>query len=461
MNLSKSIERREALQFIAQSSIYGNLGLFVGAGFSMAVMNENGGRPIALNWTTLLSKVGKKYAIDVKKHISDGQSLPELASKLIQHISDVKKLKFNEVALEFKKHIATLTTYYPNEEARTEYGEYLEALDPSWIITTNYDLVLECLLPGKCLPLSPTEQLMAPKGIIPIYHLHGIKSVPSSIVITQEDYISLFRPNEYRHTKLPLTIKESTTLVLGYGLNDINVLTAVDWSKNVFSSTKINYPHEIFQVLYKGEEYQQKPYRNKDGIIIIEVENLPTFFEELSFDLDIERRSHKKLLKELNKINSEILNADNSQVEKFVKDEKYRKELLDMLVEYESYMISAFVDIFSKGLDYCWEKSRGNKAFYAYDWILEILLDVIINIPLEKLSPILLEIIANSFSSVCQYIGDYYGMSWEGLRLWNNHKAEIPEATILELYHIANNQKYYNMIQFLKDHFDESDIFSA
>lgn len=42
--------RKQVLQFIAKSASYGNLGLFVGAGFPKAVLNETPDDHIALSW---------------------------------------------------------------------------------------------------------------------------------------------------------------------------------------------------------------------------------------------------------------------------------------------------------------------------------------------------------------------------------------------------------------------------
>jgi hypothetical protein len=453
MELPEKLYRREALKFIAQSSIYGNLGLFVGAGFSKALMNEPDIRPIALGWLELIIKVAKKFGVNAKTLIEDGQSLPQLATAVIQEIMIQTGKEHKVIDLEFKQQICALTAYYPKKEIRTTFGDYLLKINPNWIITTNYDVVLECLLPGKCIALSPTEQLIAPNGIIPIYHLHGIKTIPSSIVVTQEDYISLFRPNEYRHTKLPLVIKESTTVLLGYGLNDMNVLTAVDWSKNVFSSAKINYPHEIFQIVFKGEKYKEEPYRNKDGIIIIEIEHLEAFFEELAFDLNIEARSSKKLAKDLKEINEAISNPTPSDIESFISKSAYRKELFNILIQYESYTISGFIEIFSKSLEKSWKKSRGDREFGAYNNILDILVDMIINIPFEKMPPILVEMLASNLNEVCGYVGDYMGMSWKAMDHWKENVDDLPEDTMTEIYNIAQNQKYFRLISFLDDNY--------
>jgi len=451
MELPEKIYRRAAMKFIAQSSIYGNLGLFVGAGFSKAIMNQPEIRPVALGWLDLIIKVAKQFEVNAKELIEAGQSLPQLATVVIQKIVSNTGKEHQAVELEFKQKICDLTAYYPNKEARETFGHYLLKINPNWIITTNYDVVLECLLPGKCVSLSPSEQLIAPKDIIPIYHLHGIKTIPSSIVVTQEDYISLFRPNEYRHTKLPLVIKESTTVLLGYGLNDMNVLTAVDWSRNVFSSATVNYPHEIFQIIYVGKKYKKHLYRNKDGIIIIEIESLEGFFEELNIDLNIVVKSSKKLAKDLKEINEAISNPSPSDIKNFINDPDYRKELFDVLIHYESYTISGFIEIFSKSLETSWEKSMGNKEFGAYNNILVILVDIIINIPFGKMPPILVEMLASNLNDVCGYVGDYYGMSWKAMEHWKENSDDLPNDTMTEIYNVAKNQKYYKLMNFISE----------
>ena len=121
MELGSIISRREALGFIAKSSIYGNLGLFIGAGFSMAIMNDEDSRAIALSWIDLIQKVAKKYDINAKEDLKEGQSLPELVTSLIERIANKQKKEYSLVALEFKHHISTFTTYYPTRDKRQIY----------------------------------------------------------------------------------------------------------------------------------------------------------------------------------------------------------------------------------------------------------------------------------------------------------------------------------------------------
>jgi len=74
---------------------------------------------------------------------------------------------------------------------------------------------------GVCVAIGPNEVPSVRKGRIPCYHLHGVRTAPQSLVVTEEDYVRLFRPADYRQTKLATLLKESVTLVLGYGLGDV------------------------------------------------------------------------------------------------------------------------------------------------------------------------------------------------------------------------------------------------
>jgi len=123
--------------------------------------------------------------------------------------------------------------------------------------------------------------MFVPKKLIPVYHIHGIRTNPKSLVVTQEDYIRLFRPNEYRQSKLSLTLKESTTVFIGYGLGDINVLSAVDWAKNVFRGETNNYPPDIIQVVVLEGTPRKEVYPDNNGTLIFEVNHLGFFFTQL------------------------------------------------------------------------------------------------------------------------------------------------------------------------------------
>lgn len=56
-------ERNKVLEFLSHSATYGNLGAFIGAGFSKAVLNDDFD-DIALSWGELLEKVSEELEVN-------------------------------------------------------------------------------------------------------------------------------------------------------------------------------------------------------------------------------------------------------------------------------------------------------------------------------------------------------------------------------------------------------------
>jgi len=194
---SKSLTRKGVLESLASSVSYGNLGLFIGAGFSKAVLETKFGS-VALSWPELLEKTARKMNIDYASIDRIGASYPEIATRICVRHSGKDAGQFKRSLREFKRGIAELTSWYPTQDQRDKFSVYLESINPSWIITTNYDLVIESLLTGRSIPLGPNDALSAPKGVVPVFHLHGIRTNPEELIIAQQDYVALFRsPQHY------------------------------------------------------------------------------------------------------------------------------------------------------------------------------------------------------------------------------------------------------------------------
>ena len=61
-NLSDTPSKSELFDFLSYSSDFGNFGLFIGSGFSKAVLNSEFNY-IALSWDELLKKGAEKFEI--------------------------------------------------------------------------------------------------------------------------------------------------------------------------------------------------------------------------------------------------------------------------------------------------------------------------------------------------------------------------------------------------------------
>lgn len=438
--LPESPTQSEVLTFISKSASYGNLGAFIGAGFSKAVLND-GDQCIALSWGELLEQSAKSLDVDYAALKKEGVGYPEIASAVCLKHSEAKGISYSEALSKLKSEIAALTSWYPDKEQREIYAKYLICLSPAWIITTNYDLIIEGLLTGKAIPLGPNDSLSSQKGVIPVYHLHGIRTNPEEIIISQEDYVALFRPSEYRQIKLALTIKESTTLLLGYGLGDVNVLTALDWSRNVFKGESINYPNDVIQVLRKDNP-SEIPYRDKNGIVIIETSTLSDFFSNFTSVraklLEIERVEQAQL----EDLSAKLDAPGNIQIEKFIDNEIFRSELLKVLSKFSIHLIASFVSFLNKCIDETWIRSKPYGAFDGYNQNLNLILDILTAFPANKFPPALFETAAYALQRVGYYIGKSLGQSYLAADTWDKRKVDLSSEMIDELLHFATQNRY-------------------
>jgi hypothetical protein len=445
--ISEKPTREEVLRFISKSASYGNLGLFIGTGFTKAVLN-NELEEIALSWSQLLEKAAAELKVDYKSIPKEGLSYPEIASRLCQVFAANLEINYKLALSHLKGIIANITCWYPNQKNRERFTQYLDAISPAWIITTNYDLVIEALLTGKSIPLGPNDQLTMPRGIVPVMHLHGVRTNPEEIIIAQEDYVALFRPNEYRQIKLALTLKESTTLLLGYGLGDVNVLTALDWSTNVFTTTNQNYPHAIVQVLRKGAP-KKLPYRDSNGILIIETDELPNFFEEYTSIRNEDLKNEDKAKQNLKTISDLLNNPREDVINRFIDEKEFRKNLLKTLSRFSIHLISGFISFLDKCIDETWHRSSPNGAFEGYNQNLSIILDILTGFKFNDIPPALFQTTAYGLDRVAVYIGKGSGQSWSAAETWMTRRKELNPKMIVELRNIANQHGYSRLLKLL------------
>ncbi|WP_313515616.1 SIR2 family protein [Sphingobacterium sp.] len=444
----KDILRNEVFEYIADSSNYGNLGLFIGAGMSKAIMNDDWDSP-ALSWGELLDICQKKLDIPDSHINRDGNSFSNIASQLAKEYSKIHSLDYYSSLSNLKQIIADTTCWYPDPNQRLFYEPILLGINPSWIITTNYDLIIENILNGKCVTLGPDDQLISRKDLIPVYHLHGLRSIPESIVISEEDYISLFRPNQYRQQKLPLLLKESTTLFIGYGLGDFNVLTALDWVQNVYSKNNYNFPNKYIQLLFV-ENPRENAYLAHNGVIVLEFNNLAAILDEIANFVKEEKKKYLEQQIELTTLNEWFSEIDDKSISNFIDDKDLRLTILEIVMEADHGLVSGFYEFFQRVMDECWLRTRPNGAFNKYSDLLDVLIDILVKMQYSTIPPALFQTIAHNMERVAYYVENKIGKSYDAFGLWNKRCTEIPSQTLSELNLIAKVRRYYDLKRILK-----------
>ncbi|AZC56257.1 SIR2 family NAD-dependent protein deacylase [Pseudomonas chlororaphis] len=444
--LPETVTREQLLQHISSSSIYGNLCLFIGAGFSKELVGDE-----ALSWGQLLKKAAEELGttFDFSNIGLIGTGYPEIASLLCRKYSESNSLPLPLSIKALKEKVAELTCWYPDDQKKTLYAEHLSLLAPAWIVTTNYDLVVESLLPGASITIGPDQPLVFPKGRTPVYHLHGVRTYPEKIVLCREDYTALFRPNEYRQIKLALTLKESTTLLLGYGLGDDNVLTAFDWSRNVFDEEVKSYPNEVIQVV-RSSTPKNNPYRGSNGALILEAIGLESFFSELMPLVSAEKESCEVLNKKLHDIRDLMVKSPDAAVVKFI-DEKDFRDLTLSFVNNSNYapLIDGFIPFFEKCIDKTFERSQSYGAFAGYSQGLTLVLDILETYGDTHMPPALFHKLAKALNRQVPFIGMKMGQSHAAGRSWSARKSALPVRQLRELRIYAQSKGWLEVVELL------------
>lgn len=427
------LKKEEVFEQICSASLQGTLGLFAGSGLTKALM-ENSKHYKAYTWGELLEVCCEEMNVDVGILKNKG-SYPEIATKICKQHSINEEIQLSESISLLKSIIAKIVTVYPEKEIQDKFSEYFDKLDFKWIITTNYDKMIETLLPGKALPISPEDSFIKIQNLTPVYHIHGINTNPDSIIITNEDYVSLFRPNDYRQSRLPFLIKESLVLMVGYSFGDLNVITAVDWSENVYTNLIKGYDFPIIQLLYK-ESPKDKPYYDPSGIIIYEISSISDFFSELlDFYEDYSSAYDEKIESIFQKMDYFTLETDEN-VSEFINDKSKRivtiKFIEDLSLEFR-FVYPNYISFLKRVIKKLEKEAEPYGAFEAYNRRLIVLLDIINNMSLQYMPTAFFLLLADSLNSLAHYIGDTPGKSYKAYETWSSKKVSIPKDMITAL----------------------------
>lgn len=163
--------------------------------------------------------------------------LPKVASALVepyyQWAWGEGKSKFSEKFFEvqapkeiyLKSHICSFIKKLKTEPSSKYEAETkaFSAIRPHCVITTNYDNLVDTLLPGYQ-PVLGRGLITTPfANIGEIYKIHGTAEKPSSIILTEQDYENFSSRRKYLTAKLLTFFSEHPILFVGYSIEDENI----------------------------------------------------------------------------------------------------------------------------------------------------------------------------------------------------------------------------------------------
>lgn len=186
----------------------------------------------------------------------------------------------------------------------------------------------------------------------------------------------------------------------------------------------------------------EEPYRDKNGIVIIEVEDLSNFFEDFIEVRTEELNEKKKEQKALKDLADELDAPDGEMIEKFIDDEKFESEMLKILSKFSIHLVSGFVSFLNKCIDETWVRSRPGGAFEGYNQNLILILDILTAFSISRFPPALFQTAAYGLQRVGYYVGDDAGKSWAAKKTWDKRKNELSKEVVDELKSIADQHGY-------------------
>ena len=243
--------------------------------------------------------------------------------------------------------------------------------------------------------------------------------------------------------------KESTTCLLGYGLGDVNVLTALDWSKNVYEKEHGDYPHEVIQIV-RTKAPRSSPYRSKDGIVVVEASEISEFCKEYIAAAAESEKKRSVELQQLKHITGLFAASEPATVNRFIDEKSWRKNVLMVLANFTVDLVGEFETFLGACVKEIKHRSGKDGAFEQYAIHLDIALDLLTSFPYKLFPPALFPIAANNLERLSYYIGTKKGDSWAARNTWNARKGELQEEVVTELRSIARQYSYSKLTDLLE-----------
>jgi hypothetical protein len=209
---------------------------------------------------------------------------------------------------------------------------------------------------------------------------------------------------------------------------------------------KQNYPSCVIQVLRKDNP-SEEPYRDQNGIVIVETENLTVFFDQFKAVREDQLTQEKATQSILKHLVAVLDDASSSTIDKFIDDQTYRATILKALSNFSLHLISGFVSFLKKCIDETWSRSAPTGKFEGYNQNLIILLDILTSFPVNQIPPVLLQTAAYGLERVGYFIGNQKGQSYSANNTWEKRKSELTREMVKELRNIAEQHGYSHLMR--------------
>lgn len=263
--------------------------LFFGTGMSMRYLEKS------YSWKGLLEQVmtdltGSDEAfLNIDSHCNSdcplmASEIEKLFNRSLEEDRNGKFKEINDVFFEWKRQGQDSSRFkiyvsqlLRDNKLKPEMVEEIKALKTirkniSSIITTNYDNLVEQLFQFE--PLVGNNILLSnPYGAV--YKIHGTLEIPSSIIITQEDYNKFNTKYELIRAQLLSLFMHHPIIFMGYSLTDKNIKDLL---------------HTIFSYVDADSEEAEKI---RDNFLVVDREEGNNSIDVTEYDIVVDSKNIK------------------------------------------------------------------------------------------------------------------------------------------------------------------------
>ncbi len=393
----------------------GALTLFIGTGFSKYLTDNK-----APSWTSLLNKCARRLDRKLVKKLFelDKQGRVTACKYDLTICAQILEDAYKRENKDIRQTISTIVKNVCKKE-NINYGKlkkiksFFDSYPRFNIITTNYDDLFRYLVPNS---KEYFEGSGMPKtaDIKPIYHIHGSVSNPNSLILTQDDYFRFQHKENYISRKLFTLLQETTTVILGYSLQDFNLNRILNESKYTKSEARKG---DIYYVSRdKVDDLSRRYYFSTFGIKVLDGIEVSDFFH----DLDLEMSEAEKIIKGAKRI-PDILKGVKQFSDDFLRLERSFINILRR-IEAAGYglkdikVLQLLIEILERKKEFTREYGAWSQYAHLSEWLVEI--GSLIDIKGTQFESRYKALIVYSFSTMSS--SQTLGQSWAAYDIWKN-----------------------------------------
>jgi hypothetical protein len=256
--------------------------------------------------------------------------------------------------------------------------------------------------------------------------------------------VDLLGPLDYARLKLPLLLAESTTVMLGYGLGDINVRVAMAWAESFSDRGDLDperWQGVVVQALYKNQIMDtsiQEPYPGPNGEVVLEICDIAAFLHEIV--------AARQTLEEAVAQQTEMVRvflADPGNAATVPYDTASRIRFVELLSTAQQFARpSELITFLSAVLDPVWAEAREDAGFRYYDVYLRVILDIAEGIDTERAHTTLIAYIAEALDRLGSFLDPrkLLGSAFDATDTWLASHGRLGDALKGELRSLARNR---------------------